>query len=280
MTSPNVLRRITAAELVRYREAAGLDQVDIDEACELSRGSTSRYETCYSSMSATVARRIFTHLGVEGAELENLVAIAKGSRKRSTGGAPLSDLPNWFQSYTILEREASSITELSLNAVPGLLQTEDYARAVLRAGNLGAKTEQYVTSRMKRRSVFEGNNPLSLWVIIHEGVFSKVVGSKQVMAAQLDHLVDLAITGEVTVQVIPNAIGAHFSMATSFSLLRFSVAPQFGLVYVEHHGGAYYYDHPVEVDKYDLALRHLMKSALSDNESVQLIEQTKENLYS
>ncbi|MDN3242582.1 helix-turn-helix domain-containing protein, partial [Glycomyces tritici] len=78
MTSPTVLRRIAAAELVRHREAAGIDQVDVDQACELSRGSTSRYETCYSSMSAPVARRIFSHLGVEGAELSDVPLVARG----------------------------------------------------------------------------------------------------------------------------------------------------------------------------------------------------------
>ncbi|WP_205326969.1 helix-turn-helix transcriptional regulator [Glycomyces sp. YM15] len=279
MTSPTVLRRIAAAELVRHREAAGIDQVDVDQACEMSRGSTSRYETCYSSMSASTARRVFSFLGVSGGELEALVEIAKGSRKRTSEAVSVKGLPNWFQSYAILERAASQITELSLSVIPGLLQTREYARAVLQVGQHGSQLEEHLETRMARKALLEGENPLKFWAIIHESVFSRAVGGPKVMSAQIDHLISIADTENVTIQVIPNSIGAHPAMGTSFIQMRFAIAPQFGVIYVEHHGGTYYYDHPAEVERYDLAHRQLMKTALNDDKSIQLMQRVKDSLY-
>jgi hypothetical protein len=100
------------------------------------------------------------------------------------------------------------------------------------------------------------------------------------MAEQLAFLVEMAETTPVTIQVIPNSIGAHMVMGTSFQLLRFKIAPDFGLVYLEHHGGAFYVDATAAVDRYNDALDHLKKQALDEDQSVALIKQVAKDLYS
>lgn len=280
MTSPTVLRRIAAAELIRHREAKGISQKDLDRACDFNLGTISRYETCYSSMSATSARRIFTELDVKGEELENLVEIARGSRKRTSGPIAPGSAPHWFQPYFTLERDATQIWDLNLNVVPGLLQSEGYARALLKVGRHRSQLDEMVESRMSRKSVFEREVPLKLWAVTHESVFSKVVGGKQVMAEQLDYLAEVAQTDNVTLQVIPNSLGAHVAINTSFLLLRFNIAPQFGVVYVEQVRRSFFYDDPATVHEYDDVFRQVIMSALNEQRSIELLRKIRKEQYS
>lgn len=276
---PSVHRRILSSEARRLRAESGETQEQVAAACEFKPASLSRWEKCTSPMKPNVVRTLFTHYGVTGERLEEMVNLAKLSeRKRGDGGPRV--MPKWFEEFAILERDASRIYELALNTVPGLLQTERYARGVLRAGKLGNDVDDHVKTRMLRKESFGKAEPLELWAIIHEGALGRVVGGREVMAEQLAYLVEMAETTPVTIQIIPNAYGAHMVMNTSFQLLRFNVAPDFGLVYLEHHGGAFYFDAPAAVNQYKDSLDHLIKHALPEDQSVQLIKQVAKDLYS
>lgn len=275
---PSVHRRILASEARRLRALSGETQQEVEQACKFKPNSLSRWESCDSPMRPLVVEKLFGHYGVDAAKLGDLVKIAElGDQSR--GDAP-GVMPEWFREFSILERDASKIYELALNVIPGLLQTERYARGVLRAGKLGADVEEHVTSRMARKEVFNGEDPLQLWAFIHEGALGRVVGSREAMTEQLDYLVETAETTPVTIQVIPNSLGAHMVMGTSFQLLRFKIAPDFGLVYLEHHGGAFYVDATAAVDRYNEAREHLMKQALDEDQSVALIKKVAKDLYS
>ncbi|MCD0446292.1 helix-turn-helix transcriptional regulator [Glycomyces sp. A-F 0318] len=279
MTSPTVLRRIAAAELIRHREAKGISQKDLDRTCDFNLGTISRYETCYSSMSAANARLIFSKLDVTGEALENLVEIARGSRKHSHG--PISpDAPEWLQPLFTLERDATQVFDLNLNVVSGLLQTPAYARAIFKVGHHESSLDEMVEGRMSRKDVFKREPPMKLWAVTHESVFSKVVGSKQVMADQLDYLTEVAQTDHVTLQVIPNAIGAHVAVNNSFLLLRFNIAPQYGVVYVEQVRKSFFYDDPATVHDYDDVFKQVIMSALDKQPSIDLLRKIRKEQYS
>jgi hypothetical protein len=280
MTSPTVLRRIAAAELIRHREAKSISQKDLDRMCDFNLGTISRYETCYSSMSAVSARRIFSELDVHGDELENLVEIARGSRKRTSGPITPGEAPEWLQPLYTLERDATQMFDLNLNVVPGLLQTPGYARAVFMVGQHRSSVDKMVEARMSRKVVFDHEPPMKLWAVTHESVFSKVVGSKRVMAEQLDYLTEVAQTDHMTLQVIPNSIGAHVAINNSFLLLRFNIAPQYGVVYVEQVRKSFFYDDPATVQDYDDVFKQVIMSALDKQPSIDLLRKIRKEQYS
>ncbi|MDN3243010.1 DUF5753 domain-containing protein [Glycomyces tritici] len=205
--------------------------------------------------------------------------IAKGSRKRTDGPVVSGAAPDWFRQYFILERDASQIFDLNLNVVAGLLQTPDYARAILRVGRHNMDIDKLVEARMSRKLVLEREDPLQYWGVIHESAFHRVIGGRKVMAEQLNYLVEAAEADNVTLQVIPNSAGAHASINTCFLILRFNIAPQFGVVHIENLRSLFY-DAPQVVQEYDDTFRRVIMSALPQKESVELIAKLRKDLYS
>jgi hypothetical protein len=230
-------------------------------------------------MAPNTARRLFEHFGVEASRVNDLVAIAKSARQKGIVQRQtdeLSDVPEWFNLFVMLEQEASQMSSLELTLIPGLLQTRKYMEAVLRAGQYGADVDKLAETRIGRQGLLVEDEPLELWAIIHEGALRRVVGSKDVMREQLDHLVTMAARKNVTVQVIPNDFGAHVSMEAGFALMEFRFAPEFMVVYTEHLDEARYREDPPDVKRYVQAYRHLIKAALPEEQSVQLIQKVRE----
>ena len=180
-------------------------------------------------------------------------------------------VPEWFEDLVALEGDASAIQELALHYVPGLLQTEDYARAILQAGILGLDVEGLVKARLARASILDRVPPPEYWVVLCESAVDCLVGGREVMHEQLKHLAAMAQRPHITVQVLPNSHGAHPSMTTPFVLLNFDLAPNFSVVYFDYLTGSLYRDEPHEVDQYHRAYRHLIKAALPEDQSYRLI---------
>ncbi len=277
--SPSVGRRILASELRRLRAASGMTQQQAEAEAALGRSALSRYESCTSSISVPAAEKLLGIYGVEGDRLAALLDLARSARRRglvTTGQRGV--VPSWFSELVALEREASAVQALALRAVPGYLQTERYARAVLQAGIIGTDVEQLVQARMARAEVLDRDDPPEYWVILCESVLQCQVGGPDVMREQLQHLIEVAQRPSVTVQVLPNRHGAHPSMATPFILLSFDLAPDFGVVYMDYLTGSLYRDEPAEVDQYHRAYRHLIKAALPEDQSLALIAATAKDL--
>ena len=278
-SSPSVRRRIVASELRRLRLAREESQQDVEKATGLGRASLSRYESCQSSIQPAAARTVFSYLGVTGERLDALVELARGARKRNWLRDPADSVPSWFGEFLVLERDASEISELAITLVPGRLQTEAYARAVLTGGVLGSNVEDHVATRMERATAQRETSAPRLWVVMRESVLQSHVGGSAVMREQLEYLIEMAARPEVTIQVIPATLGAHPSMGASFTLLKFDIAPAFGVIYEESIGGALYRDDPNSVTPYETAYRHLSACALGETASVSLIKQTIEDIY-
>ncbi|MFE7664605.1 helix-turn-helix domain-containing protein [Streptomyces celluloflavus] len=183
------------------------------------------------------------------------------------------DHPSWFAPYLNLERKASRILDYSSNLMLGLLQTEDYARAIFSAyfsQEQSKAIEGKVAARLRRSEVFERDSPPLLWAILNEACLRTVVGCAEVMAGQLEYLVDAATSPHITIQVMPFSAGAPAASTKPFTVLRFTDSPT--VLYTETRVGGKMHDSAKTVtaalDDYDLLRAH----ALSPDRSLTLIK--------
>ncbi|MFG2227366.1 helix-turn-helix transcriptional regulator [Streptomyces sp. NPDC048644] len=178
------------------------------------------------------------------------------------------DHPSWFVPYLNLERKASRILAYETNLVAGIMQTEDYARAVFRVSNPQATPEgieDKVAARLRRREALEQDAPPFLWVILHEACLRTVVGGPEVMAGQLDYLLKMAPSHRIRIQVMPFAAGIPATSTMPFIVLRFPDSPT--VLYTETRVGGRMHDSAQTVeaalDDYDLLRAHALSPDLS-----------------
>ncbi|OAA26676.1 Helix-turn-helix domain-containing protein [Frankia sp. EI5c] len=279
-SSPTVRRRRLGAELRRLREAAG---VEVEQACEVLRCSASKMSRLENGRIPVRTRDVSDLLGlygvVDGEHREALLALARESRRHGWWQAYSDVVPAWFEIYIGLEADASSISVYEPQLVHGLLQTADYARAVMRASLPEApddEIERRVTLRLDRQTRLRGEGPPRLWVILDEAVLRRPVGGAAAMRAQLEQIVRSAQLPNVTVQVLPFSVGAHAGLGSTFSVLGFADETDHDVVYIEKGAGSLYLERPAEIRRYRVRLDHLMASALSPADSVALIAEVSE----
>ncbi|MFJ9406382.1 helix-turn-helix domain-containing protein [Streptomyces sp. NPDC101393] len=183
------------------------------------------------------------------------------------------DHPSWFFPYLNLERKASRILDYSASLVMGILQTEAYAQAVFRASHPredAALIEGRVAARLRRRELFELDDPPLLWVILHEACLRTVVGDAEIMAGQLGYLLTAAASPHIDLQVLPFSAGAPGAHTRPFTLLTFEKSPT--VLYADGPQGGKVYDSSattaLHLDSYDRLRAH----ALSPGESLALIK--------
>jgi hypothetical protein len=184
-------------------------------------------------------------------------------------------LPEWFKPYIGLESDASSVRSFELELVPGLLQTEAYARAVhLAVRHLVAPedVDRQVTARMERQRRLTETPPLELWAVISEAAVRRVVGSPQIMIEQLNHLRKLArAMPNIKVQVLPFSAGAHGSMSGPFSILSFPEPSDPDVAYVEYPVGGNCIEDAKDVSRFTILFDDLRDAALSSRDTTSLI---------
>jgi hypothetical protein len=184
-------------------------------------------------------------------------------------------LPHWFEAYVGLEEVATQIRAYEVQFVPGLLQTEDYARAVTLLGHDGApprEIERRVRLRMARQSVLDRDDPPNLWAVIDEAVLRRPAGSPAVMHGQLRHLAELAERPNVTIQIIPFQAGGHSAAGGPFSILRFAEPDLPDIVYLEQLTSALYLDKPEAVDSYLRVMERICMEAATPADSTGIIK--------
>jgi hypothetical protein len=158
--------------------------------------------------------------------------------------------------------------------VPGLLQTEDYTRATIRANLPGATeddAEQLVRVRQARQDALARENPLQLWAIVDEGALRRPVGGPSVMAHQLAHLAEAASRPHIVLQVVPFKVGAHPGQAGAFAVLRFGEPSEIDVVYVEGQGSGLFLEGDTDVRRFTRIFEHLRALAMPPADSVSLI---------
>jgi hypothetical protein len=220
--------------------------------------------------------------GVDPQRLDSLVQLARESRQKGWWHAYSDTIQPRFATYVGLEDAASEIRTYEVNLVPGLLQTEDYARSVISAGNLTGSleaAERRVALRMARQPMLlSGHNPPQLWAVLDEAVLHRTVGGPGLMRLQLEHLVDVASRPNVAVQVIPYGAGAHPGMGKPFVILSFPERADPDVVYLEDLTSTLYLEDVDEVDRYNVLFNHLRATALSFEESAALMTSVAKEL--
>lgn len=280
--SPTVGRRQLGSELRRLREASGFTIEDVAQHLECSMSKVSRMETGRVPFRTSDVRVLFDLYGVtDESEQEALLNFARDSRQPGWWQSYSDVLPSWFKHRLGLEADATSHRTYQTQLVPGLLQTEDYARAVIRAAHpnaLGEEIERRVSLRLARQTLIEQENAPLLWLILDEAVLRRPVGGARVMKGQLARLREVADMSNITFQVVPFAAGAHASLGSSFTVLRFPDSEDSDVIYVEELTSSFYLDKWDDVQTYCKAFDHLRASALEPSESLTLVDRVNNDL--
>jgi len=183
---------------------------------------------------------------------------------------------DYFAKYVGLEEDAISTRNFQSTTVPGLLQSEEYARAMLEAvvpEFSPERIDQLIKVRITRQRALTRQPPLQFWAVLDEPVLHRLVGGYRVMRDQLQRMIEVAQLPNVTIQIIPFGVGAHPAMESSFDILEFgTVAPS--LVYVEGLIGYMYLERPQDLERYDRVFERLRDTALSPQDSIELMAQT------
>jgi transcriptional regulator with XRE-family HTH domain len=272
--SPTVRRRRLALELRRLREAAKLTCEEVADHLECSASKISRVETGRVSVSPRDVRDMLELYGVPGAQRESLVQLARDSRQKGWWHAYSDTMQPQMATYIGLESAASEIRIYEVSLIPGLLQTEDYARAVIRAGMVNSPSEDIerrVSLLMARQPAVVREDPPKVWAVLDEAALRRRVGGAGLMRLQLEHLLAQAALPNVAVQVIPFGGGAHPAMGRPFIILVFPERVDTDVVYLEDLTSALYLEDVAEVDRYNVFFNHLRATALSFDDSAALI---------
>jgi transcriptional regulator with XRE-family HTH domain len=272
--SPTVRRRRLALELRRLREAARLTCEEVAEHLECSASKISRVETGRVSVSPRDVRDMLELYGVPADQRESLVQLARDSRQKGWWHAYSDTMQPQMATYIGLESAASEIRIYEVSLIPGLLQTEDYARAVIRAGMVNSPAEDIerrVSLLMARQPAVVRDDPPKVWAVLDEAALRRQVGGSGLMRLQLEHLLAQAALPNVAVQVIPFAGGAHPAMGRPFIILVFPERVDTDVIYLEDLTSALYLEDIAEVDRYNVFFNHLRATALSFDDSAALM---------
>src|SRR5499427_540936 len=251
---PTVLRIMLGNQLRRLREESGITP---DEAAYEIRGSRSKISRVEHGRVGFKERDVvdlLTLYGVTDQKVhKRMLALAQQANSPGWWARYDDVLPDWFETYVGLEQATSLIRTYELQFVPGLFQTEDYAREVTLLGHRSAPAEEIerrVSLRVKRQQILASPTGPRVWAVIDESALRRPLGGREVMREQLTHLIELAERPQITLQVMPFDRGGHSAAGGSFSILRFAEPDLPDVVYIEQLTGALYLDRAVEIDHY------------------------------
>jgi hypothetical protein len=274
---PTVLRILLGAQLRRLREAKRITLEDAGHVIRASGSKMSRLETGRVGFKDRDIIDLLTLYGVE--DEQQRAALRELARDASAQGwwHDYSDiLPTWFEAYVGLEEAATGIRAYEIQFVPGLLQTEDYARAVTLLGHANApadEIERRVKLRMARQGLLTGPQPPHLWVVLDEAVLRRSVGRPGVMRGQLKHLLEATEWPNVTIQIVPFLAGGHAAAGGPFSILRFAEFDLPDVVYLEQLTSALYLDKRDTVEHYLAVMERLCLEASPAAASAKVISE-------
>jgi len=281
--APTVGQVVLGRRLHELREAAGLSREEAARILRVAPATVRRMETAEVSLKIPYVQMLLTAYGVPEHEADTFVALAEDANRPGWWQRYHDVLPEWFSLYVSLEGAARIIRSYEPHFVPGLLQTEDYARAVLEAGTIGTAgpetVERHVALRMERQKLLERPDPPHLWVLMEETVLRRPVsGDSRVMRDQLDKLLEFAARDRVTLQIAEFADGPHPGTYAPFSLFRFAEPELPDMVFTEYLTGALYLDSRKEVSVHLEVLDHMTAGAASARRTEKLLLECRERL--
>lgn len=274
-TGSTVRRIMLGSQLRALREARGVSRAEAGYAIRASESKISRLELGRVSFKERDVADLLTLYGVaDESEREALLGLAREANAPGWWHRYADVLPGWFQTYVGLEEAATLIRTYELQFVPGLLQSEEYARAVIALGNSESddgEIDQRIALRMRRQQRLTGPNPPRLWAVLDEAALRRPIGGPEVMRGQLEHLIEMSKLPNITIQVMPFRFGGHAAEGGAFSILRFPETDLPDVVYVENLIGAMYMDKRDDVDVYMQAMERLAVDSATPEGTVEMI---------
>jgi hypothetical protein len=272
---PTVLRILLGAHLRRMRERAGISREDAGYHIRASGSKISRMELGRVSFKERDVTDLLSFYGVtDGEERDSLVQLTKEANATPWWQKYQDAAPDWFGLYVGLEEAAQLIRVYEVQFVPGLLQTEEYARAVVVQGAPGLEPDEVdrrVALRLGRQKLVDRDNPPRLWAIVDEAALRRPMGGRDVLAAQIERLMDAVGEPNITLQVMPFKYGGHAAEGGAFTIMRFPEADLPDMVYMEYLTGALYIEKPEEVERYAAVMERLSVAGTSPERTREIL---------
>lgn len=280
--APTVGQVVLGKRLQELREAAGLGRDQAARVLRVAPATVRRMETAEVALKIPYVQVLLTTYGVPEQEAAAFVRLAEEANRPGWWQRFHDVLPDWFSMYVSLEGAARIIRSYEPHFVPGLLQTEGYARAVMEAGTVGRTgpdtIERHVSLRMTRQRLLERDDPPHLWVIMDETALLRPVGPTEVMREQLDKLLEYCARDRVTLQLAEFASGPHPGTYAPFTLFRFAEPELPDMVFTEYLTGALYLDSRKEVSLHLEVLDHMTAHAATAQRTEKILREYRENL--
>jgi len=273
-TGPTVRRMILGTQLRRLRERARLSRTEAGDSIRASDSKISRLELGRVGFKERDVTDLLTLYGVTDAdERDQLLELAKQTNQPGWWHAYNDLMPKWLEDFVGLEEAANRIRAYELQFVPGLLQTEDYARALASHGEPKMVTdavERRVALRMRRQKLLVGPEAPRLWAVIDESVLHRPIGGAKVLKAQIDQLLELTTLSHIALQEVPYSVSGYHAEG-AFTLLSFAEPELPNIAYIEHLSGALYLEKLDEIETYSRALDQLAVVGETPDASRQLL---------
>ena len=273
--SPTVRRRRLGMELRRLREASSLMIEDVAKHLECSMSRVSRIETGKSVARIRDVRDMLDLYQVgDEAQREQLLTLAKDAQQRGWWTEYESVLSAGLDTYVGLEASAASIRSFQTHLVPGLLQTEEYSRALIKVGQpteSSVNIDRMISLRRRRQAMLADAGTLEMWAVLDEAVLRRPIGGNAVMRAQLARLLEVGELPSVTIQVLPFTRGAHPGLGGAFTIIGFPDPTDLDVVYVDSPAGNIFLEKDKDVRRHTTWFDHLRAAALPPDESADFI---------
>ncbi|GGS85506.1 helix-turn-helix domain-containing protein [Streptomyces cinerochromogenes] len=266
---------LLGSQLRRLREARGITREKAGYSIRASESKISRMELGRVSFKTRDVEDLLTLYGItDEAERESLLSLAREANVAGWWHSYTDVLPSWFPTYVGLEGAAALIRAYEVQFVHGLLQTEEYARAVVRRGMKGASVadvERRVALRLERQKYLLSGNAPEFHIVLDEAALRRPYGDREVMRGQLQHLIDISERPNVRLQVMPFSFGGHSGESGAFTILSFPESDLSDVVYLEQLTSALYLDKREDVAQYEQALKELQQDSPGPDESRDLL---------
>ncbi|WP_141924995.1 helix-turn-helix domain-containing protein [Haloactinospora alba] len=271
---------LLGSELRKYRDARGVSRADAGHHIRGSESKISRMELGRVGFKRRDVEDLLRFYGVTDASLINTMGkIAEDTNKPGWWQEYGEALPNWFQVYVGLEEAATRIRVYEAQFVPGLLQTECYARNVIKGGSVppDPKAEDRLKVRLRRQQHLEDSG-VKFWAILDEAAVRRPIGGKECMQEQLERLIELCDRQNITLQIVPFTAGAHAAEAGSFTILRYPEFKLSDIIYLEQLTGSLCLDKRSDIDAYTMAMERLSVIARPPAETKGILREMIEDL--
>ncbi|MFF0724195.1 helix-turn-helix domain-containing protein [Streptomyces sp. NPDC004134] len=281
-SAPTVGQVVLGKRLQELRERAGLKREEAAKTLRVAPATVRRMETAEVALKVPYVQLLLQAYGIDQEEIDAFVALTEEANEPGWWQRFHDILPDWFSMYVSLEGAASLIRSYEPHFVPGLMQTEDYARHVLKVGSLGrvapAEIERHVALRMERQDLLTREEAPRFWAIVDETVLRRPVGDGSVMRAQVDRLLDIASLPNVTLQMAEFRTGHHPGTYSPFVLFRFAMPELPDMIYTEYLTGAVYLDGRHEVATHLAALDHMAAQAATAKRTKEILRDFRKEL--